>query len=166
MAEHWVLNASPIISLARVDRADLLLKVPDECVIPQAVLSEIMAGPDSDPARSFIDNHSIKIVDMPAPSVEILAWDLGSGETAVLSFALANQSYIAILDDFAARKCANSFSIPVKGTLAVVLIAKQKNLIPSAAEVLRSLKSAGFHLDDRVIRKALNEIVGESWTDG
>ena len=81
MPERWVVNASPIISLARVDRADLLLKIPDECVIPQAVVSEIMAGPESDPARRFLEDRPVKIVDLPTPSAEILAWDLGSGET-------------------------------------------------------------------------------------
>jgi len=142
MPERWAVNASPIISLARVDRADLLLSIPDVCVVPQAVVSEIMAGPESDPARNFVQNRPIEIVDIPAPSAEIMGWDLGSGETSVLSFALANPDYTAILDDLAARKCANGFSIRVKGTLAVVLMAKQKKLIPSASEVLRSLQSA------------------------
>jgi len=88
---------------------------------------------------------------------------LGSGETEVLSFTLAHSGYTAILDDFAARKCAKSLAIRVKGTLAVILIAKQKGMISSAAEVLRSLQSAGFHLHDQVIARALAETVGEDW---
>ncbi len=162
MPECWVLNASPIISLARVDRANLLFSIPDEVVVPQAVFDEVMAGPVTDAARAFLQSKESVIVTSESSS-EITAWDLGSGETAVLSFALANPNYVAILDDAAARKCANSFSISVKGTLAVVLMAKQKNLIPSAADVLRSLRTAGFHLDDRVIQKALKDVVGESW---
>ncbi len=163
MSERWVLNASPIISLARVDRANLLFSIPDEVVVPQAVFDEVMAGPVTDAARVFLQSKESVIVTSESSS-EITTWDLGSGETAVLSFALAHPNYVAILDDAAARKCANSFSIPVKGTLAVVLLAKQKNLIPSAADVLRSLRSAGFHLDDRVIQKALKDVAGESWS--
>ncbi|HQU36564.1 MAG TPA: DUF3368 domain-containing protein [Anaerolineales bacterium] len=162
MPERWVLNASPIISLARVDRANLLFSIPDEVVVPQAVFDEVMAGPATDAARVFLQSKESVIVTSESSS-EITPWDLGRGETAVLSFALANPNYVAVLDDAAARKCANSFSIPVKGTLAVVLLAKQKNLIPSAADVLRSLRSAGFHLDDRVIQKALKDVAGESW---
>lgn len=163
MPERWVINASPIISLARVDRANLLFSIPDEVVVPQAVFDEVMAGPATDAARVFLQSKESVIVTSESSS-EITTWDLGSGETAVLSFALANLNYVAILDDAAARKCANSFSIPVKGTLAVVLLAKQKNLILSAADVLRSLRSAGFHLDDRVIQKALKDVAGESWS--
>ncbi|MBV6402901.1 MAG: hypothetical protein CNIPEHKO_03223 [Anaerolineales bacterium] len=163
MPERWVLNASPIISLARVDRANLLFSIPDEVVVPQAVFDEVMAGPATDAARVFLQSKESVIVTSESSS-EITTWDLGSGETAVLSFALANPNYVAVLDDAAARKCANSFSIPVKGTLAVVLMAKQKNLIPSAADVLRSLRTAGFHLDDRIIEKALKDVTGESWS--
>jgi len=163
MTERWVLNASPIISLARVDGADLLVNIPDECVVPQPVFDEVMAGPESDPARIFLQGHQSRVVVVPQPTPEILGWDLGDSETAVLSFALANPGFIAILDDFAARKCASSFSIPVKRMLAVVIIAKQRGLVRSASEVLRSLQSAGFHLDDRVIAKALFEMVGEVW---
>lgn len=162
MPERWVLNASPIISLARVDRANLLFSIPDEVVVPQAVFDEVMAGPATDAARVFLQSKESVIVTSESSS-EITPWDLGRGETAVLSFALANPNYVAVLDDAAARKCANSFSIPVKGTLAVVLLAKQKNLIPSAADVLHSLRTAGFHLDDRIIEKALKDVTGESW---
>ena len=163
MPERWVLNASPIISLARVDRANLLFSIPDEVVVPQAVFDEVMAGPATDAARVFLQSKESVIVTSESSS-EITPWDLGRGETAVLSFALASPNYVAILDDAAARKCAKSFSIPVKGTLAVVLMAKQKNLIPSAADVLRSLRTAGFHLDDRIIEKALKDVTGESWS--
>jgi hypothetical protein len=34
--------------------------------------------------------------------------------------------------------------------------------IPSAADVLKALRMAGFHLDDEVVRSAL-EGIGETW---
>jgi predicted nucleic acid-binding protein len=70
------------------------------------------------------------------------------------------------VDDAAARKCARSFSLPVKGTLAVILLAHQRGLVDSAAELLRSLQRAGFRLDDRVIREALAQVTGEIWPLG
>ena len=70
---------------------------------------------------------------------------------------------MVILDDAAARKCARSFDLQLKGTLAVVILARQRELIPSAADVLRSLLRTGFHLDERIIRQALSRTVGEKW---
>jgi len=61
------------------------------------------------------------------------------------------------------QKCARSFDLRLKGTLAVVVLAKRRGLIPSAADVLRSLLRTGFHLDEHIIRKALSRTVGERW---
>jgi predicted nucleic acid-binding protein len=36
-------------------------------------------------------------------------------------------------------------------------------LIPSAKQFLRAMQEAGLRLDDRIIRQALKETVGEDW---
>ena len=51
MAERWVLNASPLIVLAKINHQHLLAQLADEIAIPQAVLAEKYAGPTGDPAR-------------------------------------------------------------------------------------------------------------------
>ena len=164
MAERWVLNASPLIVLARIGQEQLFQALADEVVIPRAVAEEIEAGPAKDPARQAVAGGQFPIVDTEL-SPEILAWDLGTGETAVLSFALANPGWTVILDDAAARNCARSFSLSLKGTLAIVILAKQRGLVSSAAGILRSLITSGFRLDERVIRKVLSHTVGETWND-
>lgn len=164
MSERWILNASPLIVLARVGQTRLFTALAERVMVPSAVAAEIDAGPDDDPARAILQARHFEIIAAPPAAPELLNWDLGAGETAVLSVALAEPGWIAILDDAAARKCARSFSLPVKGTLAVVLLARQKGLIPSAVEVLRSIRASGFRLDDRVIEEALARTVGERWS--
>jgi len=163
VSERWVLNASPLIVLARVGRESLFFDLVEQVVVPRAVAMEIQAGPPEDQARQVLAVGRFAIVETPPPPAEIMAWDLGAGETAVLSFALTEAGWTAILDDAAARKCALSFSLPIKGTLAIVLLAKQRGLIPSAAEVLRSMRATGFYLDDQTVREALLRTVGEEW---
>ncbi|MBC8263357.1 MAG: DUF3368 domain-containing protein [Anaerolineales bacterium] len=162
MTERWVLNASPLIVLARVGQEHLFHILTDELAIPRAVAVEIEAGPANDPARQAIAGGYFAIVEaIPVP--EVLAWDLGAGETAVLSYALRKPEWTVILDDAAARRCARSFGLRLKGTLAVVILAKQQGLIPSAADVLRSVLNIGFRLDENVVREALSRTVGEKW---
>ena len=48
--------------------------------------------------------------------------------------------------------------IKVIGTLGVVLNAKKKAYIPSAGDVLRSLRTAGLWLDDNTIRLAIEGV--------
>jgi len=163
VAERWVLNASPVIVLARIGQEKLLLELADQVVIPRTVAAEIQAGPAEDQARQALEAGRFVIVDVPAPSATLLAWDLGAGETAVLSFAIAEAGWTVILDDAAARKCARSFALPIKGTLGVILLAKKQGLIASAADVLKSLRAIGFRLDDQIITEALRRVLDEDW---
>jgi len=161
--ERWILNASPLIIMARIGCEGLFSDLADEVVVPRAVAIEVQAGPATDRARQALTAGRFQIVVTPPPPAEILAWDLGAGETAVLTLALAESGWTAILDDAAARRCARSFALPVKGTLAVVILARQRGLISSATELLQALKIVGFRLDDRVIQDALARTVGERW---
>jgi len=85
-----------------------------------------------------------------SPRVE--AWNLGAGETAVLSYALASPPVRAIIDDASARRCARTLSIPMLGTGGVLLLAKRRGLVPSVAEGLERLRTAGLWLSDDLVR--------------
>lgn len=163
MSEQWAVNASPLILLARIGREDLLRTLPRRAALPRAVAIEINAGLPDDPAKRVLARGEFQIVDTPTPAAELLAWDLGAGETAVLSLAASEPGWTAILDDAAARKCARSFSLEIKGTLAVVILAKQRGLITSAADLIRMLQSVGYRIDNRLVREVLNRTVGETW---
>lgn len=53
MSRRWVVNASPLLLLAKIGRIDLLEQLSPKFIIPQGVLEEIEAGPDDDPARKW-----------------------------------------------------------------------------------------------------------------
>ncbi len=161
MTDIWVVNASPVIALAKAQHLHLLERSCRELLIPEAVATEILAGPPADPARQAVQSgwgHRVACPDIP-PS--LLEWGLGTGETAVLSLA-AQRKLTTVIDDSAARACAKSLGIDAIGTLAVVLRAKRKAIIPSATDVLKALRAVGFYLDDEVVRAAL-ETIGEGW---
>ncbi|MEY3403806.1 MAG: hypothetical protein RLZZ86_3428 [Cyanobacteriota bacterium] len=50
--------------------------------------------------------------------------------------------------------------IPIRGTLGIVLTAKQRGIIRSARPVLEQLRLRGMYLSDKVINQALT-LVGE-----
>ena len=162
MSDLWVVNASPIIALAKIGRLSLLDDLCKDLFVPEAVVAEILAGPSSDPARQSIEDGwgSTVAVDNIVP--DLLEWGLGAGETAVLALAMKRKPATAVLDDAAARTCARAWGIEVIGTLGVVLRARKKSLIPSAADVLKSLRASGLRLDDKMICSAL-EGIGEKW---
>ena len=62
---------------------------------------------------------------------------------------------LIIVDDLAARRCAATLGIPVRGTLGLVLTAKKRGVIPEARPVLEQLRQSGMYLSDRILSQAL-----------
>ena len=161
MAERPSINASPLIYLSRAGLLDLLQVIAPEIVVPQTVAAEILRRDATDvTAQAIQQNDWLKVLQTPPIPPEITAWSLGAGESAVLSWALANKNTEAIVDDLAARRCAAALQIPVRGTLGIILTAKQRGEISTARPLLEKLRQNGMYLSDKVLNQALS-LIGE-----
>ena len=165
LTELWVVNASPVITLAKAGYLHLLEQLAS-VLVPEAVVQEVEAGPRTDPARRALENGwGARSAPREIPA-SVLEWGLGAGESSVLALALEQSGRIAVLDDAAARRCARSLGVATLGTLAVVLRAKRAGLIPSASQVALALMEAGLRLDEKTLREALERGAAESWPPG
>jgi predicted nucleic acid-binding protein len=63
-----------------------------------------------------------------------------------------------IIDDLAGRRCALSNNVPVRGTLGLVLLAKQKGFIPAARPLMEDLIRGGLYLSRHVLDSALARV--------
>lgn len=160
----WIFNASPLILLGKIQQLHLIEILSPTFRIPRAVVAEIGAGPSNDPSIKWLTSASTAshIVDTPPAPPFLAQWDLGAGETAVLSLALSDNAAAAvILDDMAARNFAMTFDIPLLGTLGLLLRAKSQGLIDRLAPQILQLESVGANLSQSVIEHALN-LAGEA----
>ncbi len=150
------INTSPLIFLTKGGFLNLLQIISPEIIVPQAVETEIQAYGETDITATAIAKTSWLVVTEtpPVPAI-IQAWDLGAGESAVLTWAYGNPAAEVIIDDLAARRCAIALGISVRGTLGIVLIAKQQGIIPYARPVVEKLRLCGMYLSDKVINQAL-----------
>jgi predicted nucleic acid-binding protein len=159
VADRAIVNASPLIFLSRAGHLDLLRIFASEVWVPEPVAGEIrQRGPGDITARMLDTTHWLSGV--PAPSVprSIADWRLGAGESSVLALALEHPGTDAIIDDLAARRCAATLSIPLRGTLGIVLVAKQRGAIRLARPVIQSMVSAGLYLSQKVLDAALSRV--------
>ena len=111
-------------------------------------------------ARALDEEPWIEEVQTIVIAERIAAWDLGPGESAVLSWAMEHPGTVAVIDDHAARKCAEVMGVTVKGTLGLALLAKRRGRVPAARPVVDDLRRAGLYLSDEIVAKALT-LVGE-----
>lgn len=149
-----IFNASPLIVLAKSGLLDRFLELADEVMIPTAVAAEITSTKDvMDPARCWILHRTPLIQPTTIISPFIMAWDLGAGESAVISLAAMRPAAVAVLDDLAARRCAQALGLEIIGTLGLVLKAKHAGLIPSATEALDAITAAGLYISPHLLEK-------------
>jgi predicted nucleic acid-binding protein len=159
MAEILVVNSSPIIFLSRSRHWDLLDAIAHRILIPRTVAEELLARGDQDPAarqlRSCSRAEILPVASIPA-SVEM--WGLGPGESSVIALACTMPGAVAVIDDLAGRKCATAMGLRVRGTLGIVLLAKQRGAIPSARDVMSDLILSGMYHSRGVLDRALARV--------
>lgn len=156
------INTSPLIFLAKAGYIDLLLCLHHEIVIPTQVYNELMSKPsDQITIDTILRTKWLKCLDTGTIPPVIQAWDLGIGESSVLTWGYLNSGTEVIIDDLAGRRCAHSLGIPVRGTLGIVLKAKQTGMIPLAKPVIDELIAHGMYLSDSIVQQTL-ALVGET----
>lgn len=155
--EKVVVNSSPLIVLFRSGQADLLPQLFREIVVPEQVYAEVLAGGEDDAARIALPQTDWIIIKKVEISLPVAAWNLGNGESAVFSFAMKASGYKAVVDDLAARRCAQAFGIQTLGTGGLLLLAKRRGLIGSVKDRVQRLKDAGLWLSDSVVQLLITE---------
>lgn len=161
MPEQAVVNASPLIFLSKARLIDLLQQAARSILVPEMVALEVNRRGEQDPtARALATTPWISTIATPSVPPLIQSWDLGPGESAVLAYAHRQPGVIAIIDDGAARRCAEMLGIPLLGTLGLVMLAKKRGVIPAARPMIAHLKQHGMYLSETTINRAML-LVGE-----
>jgi predicted nucleic acid-binding protein len=150
-------NASPLIALATIGRLALVKSLFEEIAIPKAVYEEIVIQGEGEPGSKEVAEaewiHTIPVEDRLAVDLLQESLDIGESEAIVLGQQLGAR-YV-LLDDELARRKADRIGLPVAGTLAVLLMAKEAGLISTVGSVLAELRQADFRMSERVYTAVL-----------
>ena len=153
----WISDTSPICYFARLGLLDVLQKLLGRMLVPMAVVDEIDRG------RAFIPElPNLRLLDWV--DIEMVAADisdasssqLGPGETEALTLAKSLSDVCLLMDDFQAREQAIKSGISVRGTLALLLMAKEKEYIQEVGPLIDQLKEMGFRLSDSLQNTVLS----------
>lgn len=156
--EKVVINASPFILLCKCGLAELLPRIFADVRMPARVSTEIITGGDI--AADKLDDFQKTWLVRCSPDVaqEVLIWNLGDGETDVLSWAFGNDgNYTALLDDRAARRCAATLNIKTLGTGGILVLAKRRGIIENVSTELKKLQAAGLWISNEVVQIILKQ---------
>ncbi len=150
-----VLNASPIILLGKADLLRTVGPLAEFWFVPDGVATEVEKKRPINPyiadlkSCSKVSMESVSQINPP-----IAAWDLGQGESEVLSLAMQKgPGTKAVLDDLQARKCAKLLDIGLIGSLGLLVMAKRVGLINAAKPEINKLIEVGIRINPDLLAK-------------
>jgi predicted nucleic acid-binding protein len=144
----FVSNSSPLIAFERLERLELLHAMTGRVIIPPAVRREVFPGVALLP---WLHQRSIS---QPL-TTQLLAPRLGPGEREAIALALELRPSFVLLDDLPARRAAEELGLTVLGTVGLLLLAKERSLVPSVQPLLDQLIALDFRVSQRLYQAAL-----------
>lgn len=154
-----VSNATPIISLAVIDRLALLKEIFGKIYIPSAVYDEIISAKYPGYKELSSDLFEIKKVNN-REDLDFFLNDLDLGEAESILLAREIKADVLIIDERSGYKIAQSKGLFVIGTLTVLLMAKKRGIIIEVKPLLDQMIQKGRWYSSQVYEYFL-ESIGE-----
>jgi uncharacterized protein len=139
-------NSSCLIALEAIGNIHILEQLYTTITVPSAVANECGA---SLPKWASIQSVQDQLL------TQSLKVQLGEGESEAIALAMELHPDRIILDDKKAREVAKQLELPVTGTLAVLLRAKQQGLLPRVRDSLDALRGVGFFVSETLAAEVL-----------
>ena len=150
-------NTTPILSLFKIGKLEILKNLFGEIIVPEAVYNEIAVADSSKQGADVLDKVEYikvkKIQNLLAADMLRSQLDYGESETIVLAKEL--NADILLLDEKKARKVGQANSMKIIGTIGVLQAAKDRGLISDMKTQLDKLIENGIWLDKKLYQTVL-----------
>jgi len=160
-----VLDSSAIIALSQLRYWKYLNQILDEILVPHAVFEEICVkgrGLSGDAELRRLLNEGLVTVRKIRNRVlvDALLDPLALGEAEVLALAIEENADYVVIDDKMARVRARNMGLKVIGTLRILRMIFDANLIDKNEFIraLETLKNIGFRISDKIIERVKQEL--------
>ena len=153
-----VSDTSPLANLILIGKLELLEQLFGEILVPTAVDKEVMKlKPLGHDISSYEKAAWIKIRDAENQTkADEFMQHLDEGESEAIALALEIRCNLILMDERLGTKIARTEGLSTIGLIGVLLLAKQKNIIPALKPILTELKSkAGFWLGASLMEQVL-----------
>jgi len=160
-----VLNSSVIIALSTLGCLDKLKHIFTEVLITRAVHEEIcVRGRGLIGERELLEAVKDGLITVKEVKnrllINALLDPLAIGEAETIALTVEERADYIVMDDKLARRRAKSMGLNIIGTLKVLRLMYDAQLMDKREilKALEKLKEIGFRISDEVIKKALRQL--------
>ena len=143
-----ITDTSCFVLLAKIDAFNLLQNLFGSVFTTPEVAAEY-----KEPLPGWVKVQPVKDGDL----LRSYQKNIDLGEASALALAREIHADLVILDDLDARKFAFKLGVPFKGTLGLLVMAKQKDLIPSVRPFLEKVSQTNFRVASSLIEQTLRD---------
>lgn len=152
-----VSNTTPIISLLKIGKLEILKDLYQELFIPYEVYLEIEAGKHKEYYTDLSKVEWIRIVKIQNEKSLLFFLDLDKGEAEAIVLAQETNADLIILDETLGRFHAKHIGLIVTGTIGILLKAKENCIIDKIKPILNELSQKGIWLSEQLIKQTLTK---------
>ncbi|MBC7969756.1 MAG: DUF3368 domain-containing protein [Verrucomicrobia bacterium] len=159
-----VSNSSVLIALSSIGQLSILTqRFPDGILLPQAVWYEVVeTGAGRAGATDVAAGLNVWLTVQNVQNktlISLLQQDLDNGEAEAIALLLEQSPDALLLDEKKARQVARRMTLPILGTLGLLVLAKRQGVIVDLQEQLDALRTvAKFRLSQQVYNEALRQV--------
>lgn len=164
-----LLDASVCITMAEVGTFDLLPGIRGRLVVPATVDAEIRTDPTAEYVDAAESDGWLTVEDPPEGTIQAAKTHLSSsnesgvepsGDVALLALAIEADDVVMVTDDKPLRNTSKALSIPVSGSLGVLIDAVGRDDIDAEAAIdtLYAMDAVGARLSASLIRRVKRRI--------
>ena len=157
-----VSDSSPLITLAKIGRLELLPQLYQTVAITPQVYAEVvvsgagLSGSAEIAASKWIDVRPIKnVADL---SIAQQRFGLGIGELSAIILGKEANADLVLIDEIKARKAAQEHGLVVLGCVRVLEDAFSSRFLPDLREAYRQLLASGAYVDPGILDKSLKAL--------
>lgn len=159
-----VSDTTPLISLLKINRLNLLEKLYGSVFIPKAVFDELTSNKkfhteaDLISAANFIECKEISDTTALKILRRITLLDLGESEAIILAQEL--NADVLLMDEAKGRRVAEQLGIKISGTLGILIDSFESGLLSASDvnECLDTLQKSGRRISGHLINFIRNYI--------
>lgn len=159
-----VSDTTPLISLLKINRIDLLEKLFKKVLIPQAVFDELTADERfQSEANQISQKPFIKVESVKNPkSASILkrATGLDQGESEAIILTDEQNADILLMDEAKGRAVSFQMGFNIMGTIGILMAAYEENELTAdeVRECVENLQRAKRHISQKHYQMLLDKL--------
>lgn len=153
-----VSNTTPIVSLLKLGRLEILKQLYSEINIPTAVYNEIEAGKNKVYYTDLSKLEWIKILEIKDKQAVKYFLDLDAGEAEAIVLATELAADLIIIDEKLGRFHAKYAELKVTGTIGILIKAKTKGLVDELKPLLNKLSEKEVWISEKLKKEILAKV--------